>query len=148
MNRRTNRAQTIQTLNSFLSGEIAAVETYRRALAQLRGRAREPHLRACLASHERRVQALRRQVRALGGEPAESSGPWGAFAGLAADGASAIGDDAAISLLEQGEDHGLKLYLDEVSKLDPTTRKQIELDVLPEQIWTHDSLSELKLAIG
>jgi hypothetical protein len=142
-----NRSQSIQTLNAFLRGEIAAVATYRHALHRLERREREPHLRACMASHERRVQALRRQVRNLGGHPAETSGPWGAFARLVDDASLNIGDDDAISLLEEGEDHGLKVYLDEVCKLDPDTRRQIELDVLPEQIWTHDSLSELKLAL-
>jgi hypothetical protein len=141
-----SREHSIQTLNAFLRGEIAAVETYRKALERLQSRDTEEELRACLASHERRVEALARQIRALGGEPAEDSGAWGAFARLAEAGAAAIGDEAAIALLEEGEDHGLKLYLDDVGKLDRDTRKQIEREILPEQIRTHGSMSDLKLA--
>jgi demethoxyubiquinone hydroxylase (CLK1/Coq7/Cat5 family) len=142
-----NRAQSIETLNSFLRGELTAVASYRAALARVRAPENQAELEACLASHERRVEALRRQVRALGGEPAESAGAFGAFARLLEAGAAAVGDEAAIALLEEGEDRGLQLYLDDVCKLDRETRKQIEREVLPEQVRTHDSLSDLKLAL-
>jgi demethoxyubiquinone hydroxylase (CLK1/Coq7/Cat5 family) len=142
-----SREQSINTLNSFLRGEIAAVETYRHALARLQETANEAELRACLASHERRVAALSHQIRELGGHPAERSGPWGAFARLFEAGAAALGDEAAIAVLEEGEDHGLKLYLDDVCKLDRESRKHIEREVLPEQVRTHDSLSDLKLTL-
>src|SRR5437868_4747194 len=109
-----NRAQSIETLNSCLRGGLAAGASDRAALARARAPENQAELEACLASHQRRVEALRRQVRALGGEPAESAGAWGAFARLMEGGAAAAGDEAAIALLEEGEDRGLKLYLDDV----------------------------------
>lgn len=139
---------SIRTLNTFLRGEIAAVETYRRALNKLEQRENEEELRACLASHERRVAMLRRRILDVGGTPAESSGPWGAFARLFETGASVFGDAAAIAALEEGEDWGLKQYLDDVGKLDQDNRRLVAKEILPEQVRTHDSLSDLKLRAG
>ena len=145
------RESSIETQNSFLRGETAAVETYKEALRRLGGSQNEEELRACLASHERRVEVLREQIVELGGEPAQTSGPWGAFARLVEGGAAVhdgiLADAAAIGALEEGEDYGLKQYLDDVGKLDRETRKRVEREVLPEQVRTHDSLSDLKLAL-
>jgi hypothetical protein len=144
--------QTVATLNSFLRDEIAAVEAYKQALQRLEWSDRAEELNACLLSHQRRVATLRDQVFQLGGTPARSSGAWGAFRGLfggiGLGNAGPDSDAATISALEEGEDHGLKLYLDDVCKLDQETRKRIERDVLPEQIRTHDSLSDLRLTLS
>jgi hypothetical protein len=140
-------ASSLPTLNSFLRGEMAAVETYRRALVRLSGRGEAGELRACLASHERRVERLRDRVEDLGGTPADEPGPWGAFTRLYETGADVPGDDdgATIAALEEGEDCGLKLYLDDVCKLDADSRRLVACEILPEQVRTHDYLSDLKL---
>jgi hypothetical protein len=143
-----SREQSIDTLNAFLRDEMDAVETYRHALWCLASGDNLARLAACLASHERRVESLRGWIEALGGRPVADAALWESFARLFHSGGGALGDEAAIAALEEGEDHGLKLYLDDVCKLDRETRRQIERDVLPEQIRTHDSLSDLKLALG
>ena len=84
---------------------------------------------------------------ALRGRPSETSGAWGSFARLVEGGAKTFGDKAAISALEEGEDHGLKLYRNDVAKLDPVARTFIETDVLPAQERTHRALSSLKHTI-
>jgi hypothetical protein len=144
-----NRGVSIRTLNSFLRGEIAAVASYRLALGNLEHHGTEAELRECLASHERRVARLRRRITDLGGAPAEASELWAAFAGPAAarDGAphDAAADAAAIAALEAGEDQGLERYLHDVGKLDRDSRRIVAREILPEQVRTHDSLSDLKL---
>jgi len=92
-----NRGGSIRTLNSFLRGEIAAVASYRLALAHVVDRRTEAELRACLASHE------------------------------------------------EGEDRGLERYLHDVGKLDQDSRRIVGREILPEQVRTHDWLSDLKL---
>jgi hypothetical protein len=143
--------RSLQTLNSFLRGEIAAVEAYRRTLAGLERTVAglehlEPgdELRACLASHERRVTRLRRRILDVGGVPAEGSAPSAAFARPVQAGAVAGGEDA-ISVLEEGEDRVLEQYLDDVCKLDRDSRRIVAREILPEQVRTHDSLSDMKL---
>ena len=135
--------EAIRKLNEYLRGEMAAVETYDQALEKLRESSNRWELEQCKQSHERRVLALRRRIEEVGGQPSESSGAWGAFSRLFEGGARAFGEKAAISALEEGEDHGLKLYRD-VRELDATAREFVETDLLPAQEATHRALSTLK----
>jgi hypothetical protein len=72
--------QTVDKLNSFLRGEISAVETYRQAIEKLRNKPEVAALSDCLRSHEQRVTMLKEEVLRRGGEPARGSGTWGTFA--------------------------------------------------------------------
>jgi len=134
----------VDTLNGFLRGEISAVETYRQALDKLQTSPSRTELEQCRRSHEQRVQRLREEVVRLGGKPEEGSGAWGAFVRVVEGSAKVLGEKAAISALEEGEDHGLKLYREDIQKLDPASRALIEREVLPAQERTHQSLSTLK----
>ena len=49
-----------------------------------------------------------------------------------------------MAALEEGEDHGLKLYRDDLTKLDAPARQLVETDLLPEQERTHQFMSTLK----
>jgi hypothetical protein len=137
------RDLSLTTLNTFLRGEMAAVQTYTRTLARLGGHACCGDLGQCKASHERRVALLQRCIIDLGGVPAQAPSPWDPFWRHSESGSVPLRDDAVIAALEEGEDRGLKLYLDAVGKLDRDTRRLIGDCVLPEQVWTHDSLSDL-----
>lgn len=134
----------METLNELLRGEISAVETYRQALEKLSNSPSRVELEDCQRSHEDRVRKLREQVVRLGGQPEEKSGPWGAFARLIAGSAKALGEKATIAALEEGEDHGLKLYKKDIAHLDAASRALVEADVLPAQERTHQTLSTLK----
>jgi len=137
---------SIRTLIAFLREELATVASYRRALPRFAEAPDGDELRACLASHERRIATLEQRIRFLGGDPNEQeddeapvavSGPGPGVGGDAAD--------AAITALEASEDRGLKHYLDDVCKLDRDTRSLVAREILPEQVRTYDSLADLKL---
>jgi demethoxyubiquinone hydroxylase (CLK1/Coq7/Cat5 family) len=136
--------KNVEQLNSFLRGEISAVETYRQALEALKSSTFGARIAECKRSHEQRVAILTEEIRRLGGTPAQSSGAWGAFAKAVEGGAAALGEKAAIAALEEGEDHGNADYKRDVSKLDPGVRTVIEQKVLPLQTRTHAELSALK----
>jgi hypothetical protein len=136
--------KTVDALNVFLRGELSAVETYRQAIEKLGRSPTGAQLEDCRRSHEQRVAMLRDQVTRLGGEPARDSGAWGAFARLVEGGATALGERAAVAALEEGEDHGLKLYRGDLDKLDMTSRQLVETDLLPAQEQTHQFMSTLK----
>jgi hypothetical protein len=136
--------KTIDTLNKFLRGELSAAETYGQALERLRGGAFDHELEECKRSHEERAEMLRQQVVRLGGEPSESSGPWGGFARLVEGGAKLFGPRVAVSALEEGEDHGLRLYRDHLADLESSARELCERTLLPEQERTHRTLSGLQ----
>ena len=144
-----NNAQTIDQLNSFLRGELSAVETYRQALQKIGpSSAVASQLEACARSHESRVQMLAQEVLQLGGEPAKTSGVWGTFAKLVESGAQAFGEKAAISVLEEGEDHGRDDYRRDLETLNAPARRLIEMHVLPEQERTHRTLSSIKKSLS
>lgn len=143
----SDNEKVVDTLNTFLRGEISAVETYRQALQKLNHSASRTQLMDCHLSHEHRVARLRAQVEKLGGQPSDDSGAWGAFAKLIEGGAKILGEKAAISALEEGEDHGLKLYRDELDKLDQESRRLVETDLLPAQERTHRTMSSIKHAM-
>ena len=90
------------------------------------------------------MSLLRDEVARRGGEPATGSGAWGTFAKLVEGGAKAFGKKAAIAALEEGEDHGLKQYRDDLPKLDGSIRSTLEPRLLSEQQQTHRVMSTLK----
>jgi hypothetical protein len=141
-----NQEKTIDKLNSFLRGELSACETYRQALGKIQEMSLRPTLEDNLRSHESRVELLTSRILTLGGTPATSSGPWGAFAKLIEGGAKVFGDNAAIKALEEGEDHGRDDYRRELENLDVETRAWIQAQILPAQERTHNTLSALKKA--
>jgi hypothetical protein len=135
----------IDQLNSFLRGEISAVETYRMALEKLDANSpARGELQTCMQSHQQRVTLLRDSIRTLGGEPAEGSGPWGVFAKAIEGGARLMGDKVAVAALEEGEDHGLKDYKKDMNDLDASAQHLVTNQLLPLQQQTHDRMSALK----
>lgn len=137
----------VDQLNSFLRGELAAVETYDQALSKIDdGQLKKP-LREARASHDRRADLLRLRIVKLGGEPASSSGVWGGFAKLVEGSAAVFGVSPAVAALEEGEDHGRNDYRADLHDLSPETQTFLSSDILPEQQRTHDLLSTLKRQI-
>lgn len=134
----------LETLNSFLRGEISAVETYRQAIGHVTNTRFRSELEDCLHDHEQRVEALRERVTQLGGQPTEGSGIWGAFSKLVQAGADLLGEKSAIQALEQGEDHGLADYQRDMDKTHGPTRSFVRMTLLPAQKRTHDRMSRLK----
>ncbi len=137
---------SIRTLIAFLREELATVASYRRALPRFAEAPDGDELRACLASHERRIATLEQRIRFLGGDPNEQEDDEPSVT-VSAPGLGVGGDaaDAAITALEASEDRGLKHYLDDVCKLDRDTRSLVAREILPEQVRTYDSLADLKL---
>lgn len=140
----TDTTATIDQLNSFLRGELSAVETYRQAIEKLGRGTSAAMLQQWKQSHEMRASLLREQIATLGGVPADSSGPWGTFSKLVEGGAAAFGEKTAIYALEEGENHGLRDYQADVAKLDDETRAFILNKILPEQKRTHDGVLNLR----
>ncbi len=138
---------SVEKLNSYLRGELAAVETYKMALEKLdMSSPLRAEVENNMMSHQDRVDALCDAIVAIGGKPSTGSGPWGVWAKTVEGAAKIFGEKAAISALEEGEDHGLKDYkrgLDD-DDLDGESRSMLTSRLLPEQQETHDRMSALK----
>lgn len=136
-------SKTIDRLNSFLRGEIAAVETHHMAIEKLSKASYVATLKDNLVSHEVRVRSLREEIIRHGGSPDEGSGLWGTFAKLVEGGAALFGDKSAIAALEEGEDQGRDTYIRELAAAEPSERPFIQ-KMLDKQLKTHDVISGLK----
>ncbi|WP_194858428.1 MULTISPECIES: DUF2383 domain-containing protein [unclassified Myxococcus] len=134
----------VEMLNSFLRGEISAVETYRKAIGHVSDGLARDALEYCQHDHEHRVEEIRERILKMGGEPVESSGMWGTFAKLVQGGADILGEKAAIQALEEGEDHGLADYQRDADQVHGENRRFVRMELIPAQKRTHERLSRLK----
>jgi uncharacterized protein (TIGR02284 family) len=97
-------------LNRLIRGELSAIETYRQALDKMKDAPEATELHAIMVEHRTAAQALREHVKDRGGNPADGSGPWGAWAKIVEGAAQLFGNAAALKALKEGEEHGIKEY--------------------------------------
>jgi hypothetical protein len=136
--------RTVERLQDCLRSELSAMETYGLALQKVTHVGIVAVLQQIHKSHARRAESIDRYLLRIGAESPSSSGVWGALARAMQAGADLFGDRVAIAALEEGEDHGLKLYLDAAPQCDSAARRFIEVELLPEQQRTRDLCSTLK----
>jgi Domain of unknown function (DUF2383) len=107
----------VDTLNSLLRGEVAAVETYDQVIGKFDGQPQAIELHRIRDEHNEAAAVLRERVRHFGGDPAESSGAWGKFTAAITGTAKILGPVSALGALKQGEDYGIGQY--ETALTDP-----------------------------
>ena len=131
--------KTVDQLNSFLRGEIAAAETYRMAIGKIAksDRDSEAHsvglLQGIQEEHQRAISAIRDRIKEMGGEASDSSGAWGAWATSVQGTMNLFGDASALKGLKEGEEHGLKDYQSGHDNVDASTRQLIQNQMIPAQ---------------
>jgi uncharacterized protein (TIGR02284 family) len=144
----TDRAKGDQvgTLNSLLRGELAAVETYRQAMAKVKDDPSATELARIQAEHQAAVDKLTRMIQDKGGTPSTDSKVWGDFAKAVEGAAKVFGNDAALSALKQGEQHGIDEYEEALrnESIDASFRATIREDLLPKQREHLRTLDNLK----
>ena len=132
----------IETLNRYLRGELAAVETYDQCISRLNDPDVVVALSEIRASHQLRAEQLHNHIALLGGAPADSSGVWGAIARFVEGGANLFGTRAAMETLVDGEHFGVREYED-TQELRPETLTFVRGHLQPEQEQTHAKVSAL-----
>jgi bacterioferritin (cytochrome b1) len=130
--------------NEFLRNELSAVETYEMALKQAKHTGFVEALRQLRDDHAQRTAGLRDKIREIGGTPTGDSGAWGVWAKTVQAGADLLGNKTAIAALEQGEDHGLKLYTDALGDESGVVRDYVSSVLIPLQQKTHEQCRSLK----
>ena len=125
-------------LNSFLRGEISAVEAYRIAIEKL-SVAVQPNildvsiLRQIQLEHGRTAQALRDRIHELGGAAADNSGFWGTWAKFIMEAAKMFGASAVVKMLQEGEEHGMKDFRSGLDEVDNVSAHLIQNQFIPAQ---------------
>jgi uncharacterized protein (TIGR02284 family) len=97
-------------LNRLIRGELSAIETYRQALDKMKDAPEATELHAIMVEHRAAAQVWREHVKERGGNPADSSGPWGGWAKFVEGTAQLFGNGAALKALKEGEEHGINEY--------------------------------------
>jgi hypothetical protein len=135
----------IDTLNSLLLCQLAAVETYDRAIDKFEDHHVLADLQAIREEHLQAEILLREKVLESGGEPVAASEPWGACTAAITGAEKVMGPATALAALRQGEEHSINEFEDSLkhenlnldcknlirSNLLPTSRKHVaELDRL------------------
>jgi uncharacterized protein (TIGR02284 family) len=129
---------TIDTCNELLRGEISAVETYTQAIEKFGPAVQDDVLQRIRDDHEESVTELRRLVMEEGGEPSPGSGVWGGFTRALEGTAKMLGESPALKVLQEGEEHGLKLYRSALENPNVSSRlKDIIRDELMPQLNDH-----------
>ncbi|TPQ24304.1 DUF2383 domain-containing protein [Methylomonas koyamae] len=129
---------SIDTIDNLLIDELAAAETYCQVLKQLRENASLGETESLLPiyqDHKTAVSSLRMQIRELGGTPVKGSGVWGSWAKLIQGGAHALGKQATLKVLQEGEKRGLADYEQALQdqELGTQIRSLIEHKLVPAQ---------------
>jgi hypothetical protein len=115
-----------EDLNTLLRGELAAVESYDRAIPRFEGEPAAPELHHLRDAHAEAVAVLRERVVRSGGVPADGHGPWAAFT-------TALGPATVLKALQEGERHGVSEYEAALSagRLDHDSADTIRSQLLP-----------------
>lgn len=112
-------------LNHLLRGELAAVQTYERALQNVEGAALRQPLRRMLVDHQQNVILLQKEIRLMGGTPAEHPGAWGFVASGVENLAASAGDKPALMALKAGEQHGIRDYQNMIERADMLNSSEV-----------------------
>jgi hypothetical protein len=131
----------VEELNTFLSEELGAVQSYDLALKRAKNPRAIDIMEKCKQSHFDRSTLLADAVEARGGEPTDSSGLWGGFDKWVHGSASS--ELEAVALLEESEAERLVSYEADRNILPEDVLQILEKDLLPAQHNTHLAVSVL-----
>ena len=101
---------SITSCNELLRDELSAIETYTQAIERFGSDLDRSTLRHLLAVHEDSASRLRQHIAEMGGQPSLHSGVWGGFAKAVEGTAVTLGESLALTVLQAGEEHGLRAY--------------------------------------
>jgi bacterioferritin (cytochrome b1) len=149
MSTTTGTKTTIETLNSLLRGELAAIATYEMAVRAIDGAAASDarQLLQLASEHKRSAETLKATISALGAAPDEAAGVWGTVTRLVQGSADLFGDRAAVKSLLEGEELGLGEYEKAIEAVQPEIRRVIQQELVPRQRKHIAALSEIQLAM-
>lgn len=100
---------TPATLKSLLCGEMAATQTYEKALEKVHGSPAGARLRQIFADHSQAVGLLRDMLIRYPGEMPLPSGAWGHFDAVHST-HNVLADPRALRALKEGEEHRIREY--------------------------------------
>lgn len=139
----TATKQVVDKFVQFLQDEMAAVDTYGKAIHSLKNESAKAALLEAKAVHEERVRLFQNTVTGLGGQVPSSSGLWGAFARLMEGGSELLGDKPIVGCLEECEVKLLADYKSDLEVFDQAEHKMVLSELLPNQQALYEKILAL-----
>lgn len=131
-------------LQSLLSGEVAAAETYTQAIDKLPAQ-HQPLLRTLCQEHGDAIKFFHKELSKRGVEPKTTSGMWGQFVKILEGSALMVSNKLALQALHAGEKRGLAGYQHAVRNVNLPSQCRIHIDgeLVPAQKRHVDSLEQV-----
>lgn len=125
------QAADLEVLKTLAKAETAAVKSYSYALKALTTESFIDVVRPILAHHEEVLSETRRRLARWGSEALEDLGFWGTMAGAFQRVAASMGERVCLTILEEGEHHGVDLYRDAAERAEaPELHEWIENELV------------------
>jgi hypothetical protein len=137
----------VELLSDLCKEELAAVQTYEKALTLGPLKRHADVLARCYTSHRNCASEIGQRIATLGGEVPTTAGVWGTLIPTLTGAAAAVSEKLAVSLLEESEDRAVRRYKNAFDELDPGSREFLIERILPAQNMTHSAMSNLKHAL-
>jgi hypothetical protein len=134
-------------LQDFCKEELAAAQTYERALTLPVLAPHRDVLERCYASHKNRAAELAERIASLGGEAPSAPGVWGSLLPSLATAAAALSEKLAVSLLEESEGRGQRRYRDRLAALQPPNQSFLSERIQPAQEASYGAITEVGRAL-
>jgi hypothetical protein len=147
LGRAADQSPDVERLKDFCKEELAAAQTYEKALSLPILQRHGDVLRRCYASHQNRVAELGKRIVDAGGEAPTSPGVWGALLPTLATAAAAVSEGLAISLLAEAEQRALRRYREPTGELDPGLRAFLAERIVPAEDASCTAISALKRSL-
>jgi hypothetical protein len=147
LRRPAERSAHLELLRDFCKEELAAAQTYEKALSLPVLQRHADVLRRCYASHHNRVAELGQRIAAAGGEAPTSPGVWGSLLPTLATAAAAVSETLAISLLEEAEQRAIRRYRDHEAELDAEERAFLSQRIIAAEEASCAAISDLKRSL-
>lgn len=135
-----------EVIRELLRGELAAVETYEKALEQGFAEPIGATVRALHSDHVKAVYLLRERLEIYTDQEVTSSGAWGTFATTVEKAANLLGPGPALRVLQEGEQHGIRRYEEALEQpaVDAKTQLLIREQLLPQCRDHAETLTRLR----
>ena len=135
-------------LDDLIRGEMAAVSAYDVAINDLKNGSERSSLVRLRDNHKAAVVKLNKYAKNKPSvkEDVKTVGPWGTFAKAWVKGATLISNNAALTALKQGEEHGIVEYKEALddSTISNDLKNEIRTSMLPLQEKHILTLKELR----
>jgi len=147
-----DKQAAIARLNDFVREEIAVVKVYKQAISIMSNTGTRQLLEELQVSHAARINQLKERIDELGGTLDPGNALWSTLPVDPPAGARGENSERrrkiALTVLEEGENEGLRSYKSRLEPLDRASKQLVLHELLPGQEVTRSAISQLRARLS